>query len=261
LLEQEYAAWIKKITQTPFVGLLIHSASGFGTPALLSGRTWGTLKHTNEDERIALRIKAGLLAHHFMPELCSCGYQFLTNVPACLHNSHILSCTHNCTSTFTTRHNLLNVKLVEHLQSCGIQARTEPTFPQHHLRPDGFVSLRQKGVIYDITFVDPLVSSHLSEAHPLQVRSLEKHHKYDTLAEIHDVKFIPITLSTYGEVDGEVDRLVHDIMIECPPFLRKYLRRKFFCLLQQVTAIGNAQIVKHFLHRMRGDQHASEFVG
>ena len=89
----------------------------------------------------------------------------------------------------------------------------------------------------------------------LESRALQKHDKYDVLAETHNARFFPLCMETYGTMHREYDNFITTLTSDVPRGLRSTLRSLLYIRAQQALMTGNARILRATHARLKNQSY------
>jgi hypothetical protein len=232
-------AHYEALSLLPYVGHQIRAAQGPAAKDVIAVSR--SLKP--HDFVHGMRLRCGV-AEAYVPRRCSCGHEFLNE--AVFRNGHLLTCPHNYGNDKTRRHHEITLAIKHVLADYHIASVWEPTYLSSTLRPDLIVSAR-RGIIIDVTVVDSVLQCN---SFALQQASEEKHKKYDKLAELHDLRFFPVAVDTYGGLHEEAVLFFERVARELNPHMRSEFKRDMRRAVQHALLKGNAQIAHDAVERL-----------
>jgi hypothetical protein len=204
-MSSHYAA----LSLPPFVERVLQSSQGPGALACFS-----PYKHILPQVYVSgIQHRCLQPLRDKLPAHCSCGFDVSNKVHLAIVQAHLLSCTHNFGYTFTNRHHRIVQAIFDVLAAYHVGAVKEPTFLSATLRPDLFVRTH-KPILVDVTVVDP--ANHYTVKDLAERRAVEKHAKYDGLAESHNALFFPFVMESFGATHRECELFSAKVAQELP---------------------------------------------
>ena len=205
------------------------------------------LSLTDDECRVAMRDRFGLLPESIPGRPCVCGSQ--------VDNAHPHACPLMRRRGVLLRHNLIAraLRLLGH--RLGFVVQDEPVFStpgSPRLVPDILFAAPGLLALVDVSVVHASASSHLSSTVDQLVsrREAAKHRKYDALAAQHHAMLVPFVVSSGGYLGPEALRLL-DLLsahamwpLHCSA--SAFIRRAVWLIAVSIFR-GNAAVIRSWL--------------
>jgi hypothetical protein len=188
-------------------------------------------------------------------------------VDACLDSCwHSLSCMQLSSIPITDRHNYILSIIARFCQLILLAVRTEPGGLDHssNKRPDLQISLPDRTLLGDVTITHPSSKSYRDAAVTKGIAAVgdisagRKGEKYDKLASLAEMDFLPIVLYTYGGFHRSATKFIKSLVDSLDPATSLVSRLEFKQALKEHIAIavqrGNAAIMIHASQQQRNTQ-------
>ena len=163
----------------------------------------------------------------------------------------------------TDRHNKILAIIALFCQLILLAVRTEPGGLDHgsNKRPDLQISLPDHTLLGDVTITHPSSKTHRDVASTKGTAAVgdrsasRKNHKYDKLASLAEMEFLPIVLYTYGGFHRSATKFIKSLVDSLDPATSLVSRSEFKQALKENIAIavqrGNAEVMIHASQQQR----------
>jgi hypothetical protein len=166
----------------------------------------------------------------------------------------------------TDRHNKLLEIFCRFCKLILLPVRTEPGGLDHtsNKRPDLQISLADHTLLGDVTITHPSsktnrdMASARGAAAVGDLSEARKNDKYDTLASLAEMEFLPVVLYTYGGFHRSATKFIKRLVDSLDPATSLVSRSEFKQALKESLAIalqrGNADVMIQATRRLRDSQ-------
>ena len=207
---------------------------------------------TDEEFRVASRLRCGVTPVTNLPDTCSCGSSFTSNP------THSLACQRTAHVSITSRHDTLVQAIAAWCRRGGAAVEIEPqNLSTGQKRPDLLVYMGTHRFIIDAVIGHPLAPSYIRKAlEPLGLASFHEKRKMNhwrELAVSMGATMVPFSCETYGSIGDSATSFIQSLATHADT----YTPWKYDSFIKEFTASigvaiqqGNARVISRSLQKI-----------